>query len=378
MSSRITSLSVMLCVCLFASASHAEKAPDLTGRKGETVFFVLGMLDEYAGRSIVEDSDRVESFYCNEHVPAFVFRAYLARLAEEQGIETAIETRWNECLVSFHSKALASFINGFYSVESSSGYVDTDEGKKQFARARLPLSAVDDRDPVLQLAYLAGAYSRYGSSGQFGFANSGEKRNRVATLLKNTGSDVTDVTSKEGLPARNEVHFSPNAALRAVLDRMPDLRALDAADSLVGLASPEDLAIYREIIRVAQEGKFDGCPLPPEFDLRRFTMVPMARLSRIPGASDDQREALEDYDKVAGALLSLRELGSNSVKLVRGSTDPSPQVAFGRVGVSRDRTCAMTLFSYHAGSADPACLRVAAVFMERQGDTWSVSGFSSP
>ncbi|HEU4365123.1 MAG TPA: hypothetical protein VFT13_06615, partial [Candidatus Krumholzibacteria bacterium] len=86
-------------------------AIDWSGEKTETLFFILGMLDEYLGRQWTEDVDCVERFYCSEHVEAFVFLAYLNRLASEQGLDPVIDTELNDCLVYFHSKPLADLIN---------------------------------------------------------------------------------------------------------------------------------------------------------------------------------------------------------------------------------------------------------------------------
>ena len=63
---------------------------DLTGDKADTVFFVLGLLNEYNSRGIVEDGDRIEHFYCNESNIAGLFRRYIGKLAEDQGLDPAV------------------------------------------------------------------------------------------------------------------------------------------------------------------------------------------------------------------------------------------------------------------------------------------------
>ena len=45
-------LLILLLICPPLDSSAAE--PDMAGQKGETVFFLLGMLDEYNGRYFTE------------------------------------------------------------------------------------------------------------------------------------------------------------------------------------------------------------------------------------------------------------------------------------------------------------------------------------
>ena len=79
------------------------------------MFFVLGMLDEYQGRNLIEDDDRVEGFYCNEAETARLFRRYIALLAEEQSINPAVrEETIQKCLVVYYSKPIASRLNSCY------------------------------------------------------------------------------------------------------------------------------------------------------------------------------------------------------------------------------------------------------------------------
>lgn len=81
---------------------------DFTGDKSDTVFFLLGLLDEYGGRRIVEDDDRIERFFCNEANTARVFRRYISRLAREQRLDPAVrEETVQQCLTSYYSQPIA-------------------------------------------------------------------------------------------------------------------------------------------------------------------------------------------------------------------------------------------------------------------------------
>src|SRR5712672_378118 len=130
-------LCAWLLICLPLTVRSAE--PNLTGRKGETIFFLLGMLDDYLGRNFVEDDNQVERFYCNEHVQAFVFRAYLSRVAEEQNLSPTIGAEWKQdCLVAFRSDDMSALINSFYIYKLSDDVrALTPDGPKRTAFASL-------------------------------------------------------------------------------------------------------------------------------------------------------------------------------------------------------------------------------------------------
>jgi hypothetical protein len=181
-----------------ACSAALEPRADLTGSKGETVFFLLGMLDEYSGRRFIEDSDMVESFYCGEHVVAFVFRAYLSRLAQEQGLDRTIQVRWRQdCLVCFLSPEVSAFLNQFYSYSFDSGgkvRVLTEDGPKRVASASLATSQIKRTENALKTAYLAGAHFRYGQGDHFEFADSCDKMTLVADVLRDVGCDSVRVT----------------------------------------------------------------------------------------------------------------------------------------------------------------------------------------
>jgi hypothetical protein len=78
---RVGLFALTILASLAVTTIAAERKAKLEEVGGETIYFVLGMLDDYSGRSVVEDIPIVERFYCNENVQAFVFRAYLEQLA---------------------------------------------------------------------------------------------------------------------------------------------------------------------------------------------------------------------------------------------------------------------------------------------------------
>ncbi len=358
-------------------SSSAEHRSDLSGSKGETVFFVLGMLDEYGGRDLRNETDIVERFYCNEHVNAFVFRAYLDRLAREQGLSSEVETRWyQDCLVSFHSKEMRDFVNQFYIYEPGAEPADA---YTRGESASLSWVQLGGRDRALQLAYLAGAYFRYGRNGGFRFANASAKRNLVAKLVEQIGCTDTRTSSREGLPYQNEVLFTPTSEVRTAFEQMPASWSLLQADSVVGIATLDELAIYRELIREARAGHFEGCALPDSVPVGRFTTIPMAKLPAIPGVSREQREALDDYRRAAVTLRSVSGLASDSMHLSRDNGG-GPMIVFGRVGFSKGGGTAAVLLSFATGTdADPSrCFVVAVAFLSSHNGRWETTGYSTP
>lgn len=219
-------------------SSNGTCSFDLTESKADTVFFVLGMLNEYLGRNIVEDEDRVEEFFCNEAETARLFRRDIVRLAAEQGLDPTIRDETIQvCLVMYHSKAIASRLNSCYRYQASSGEVvqGSDGTYRRVAKPSLEMqlfmrsghgSTTEHGWPEevfyrrRALAYLAGAWSRYGREGDFVFANAKDKANLVAQLLMALGCHGVRVESTFGLiPQTNTVHFIATDEVREWLQK---------------------------------------------------------------------------------------------------------------------------------------------------------------
>jgi hypothetical protein len=206
----------LLIIFTSLSCSGAEETikPDLKGEKAITVYFLLGFLDEYLGRNIVEGSDRVERFYCNEHDKAELFLKYLRKLTNEQDIKRQIRKETlQKCLISYHSRDVSRFINSFYWFElSDRRRALGDDGEyKRTARAYTSVQVFGQSCRRCKLAYLAGAYSRYGVGNSFRFANSYRKAALVSDLLVEFGCTKVHIESTQGLaPQINQVFFEPS------------------------------------------------------------------------------------------------------------------------------------------------------------------------
>ena len=80
------------------------------------------MLDEYLGRQVVEDEDRVEGFCCSEAKTARLFRRTLDGLAKEQALDATIrEETIQDCLPVSRSKVIADRLNSCYRYQASNG-----------------------------------------------------------------------------------------------------------------------------------------------------------------------------------------------------------------------------------------------------------------
>ena len=221
-----------------SDTSSGVCAFDLSDDKEQTVFFLLGFLDEYLGRYVVEGDDRVERFYATEAAKAEVFRQYLARLANQQKLDaTILEGREGSGIV-FHSKPLADGLNSCYQLPFTSGRMapGADGTYRRTATATLDLSLFMKTGKVTRhdqpglsdevfrrsraLAYVAGAWMRYGRVPDFAFANSRHKAELIAQLLVNLGCVKVSVEEIFGfVPHATYVHFRPTDEVKEWLSR---------------------------------------------------------------------------------------------------------------------------------------------------------------
>ena len=187
----------------------------------QTLYFVLGCLDEYMGRAIIENGHQVERFYASEKNAANTFKTYLVKLAREHQLDSTIETEVEEDAggIVFRSRALTALIDACYTLDFSiSGYVTVGSEPRR-ADACISREIFGPEDKVKKLSFLSGAYIRYGSGSLFRFANARHKAELVRDLLKEFGcSHVELVHANPGYtPAVFEVRFRPSDELNAWL-----------------------------------------------------------------------------------------------------------------------------------------------------------------
>jgi hypothetical protein len=209
---------------------------DLVGDRADNVFFLLG-LRNFQG--LVEGSDVVERFYCNEQTVAKLFRGRLEALAVEQGITADVRQQVvQECLTSYHSRILADRLNSCYRYQLTipstaptsvptlrSSAASLNQGL--FYRSGVDRGAPEGglSDTVFArrraLAYLAGAWARFGHAPDFVFsAYYSDKAEFVAGLLNNLGCRNVRVEHTMGLiPGGTFVHFEPTSEVREWLGK---------------------------------------------------------------------------------------------------------------------------------------------------------------
>jgi hypothetical protein len=199
---------------------------DLSNGRGVTVFFVLGFLDEYLGRHIVEGDDLVEVLNCSEAAKVSVFRRQLERLANEQGLTTAIRQETvQECLTMLRSAVLADNLNALYRKREAPPVDQSWTTDASGRRRRLETVWVDEQvflgvERDLKFAYVTGAYARHGAGDSLRFANSQHKVSLLVDLLKELGCSSIRTESTQGfIPQTNTIYFQPSAELRKWLDR---------------------------------------------------------------------------------------------------------------------------------------------------------------
>jgi len=85
---------------------------------------------------------------------------------------------------------------------------------------RATLDMFDGMGRDAMLAYLSGAYQRYGRGNTIGFANAEHKADLIARLLTEVGAtDVRRLTARDSIPNGNWVQFHASSDLMAVLTR---------------------------------------------------------------------------------------------------------------------------------------------------------------
>lgn len=189
---------------------------DLSADKAVTVFRVLGFLEEYNGRAIMEDGEGVERLFCDERHLADEFRAALERLSAEQGLAAPTQSTEQECLTFFASATLTPRLDSCYRFELTDGITAVaphGRGRRRVTTGRFNFDLLYGNGGVDRLrarAYLQGAWRRWGRAGAFTFANSSHKAEGIAFLLGQLGCTEVVIHHSVGtIPQGYRVTFTP-------------------------------------------------------------------------------------------------------------------------------------------------------------------------
>ncbi|HXE96179.1 MAG TPA: hypothetical protein VN642_07230 [Dongiaceae bacterium] len=210
---------------------NSENEDVLPGVK--TIFFILGCLDEYMGRAIIEkDADGVSSFYSSEVQASQVFEKYLRLLVAEESIHTEIRKEISEGgHISFHSPELYQRINSMYRYSFDNSHTMIKPHKNpngpyvRMVEAFISMDVFQGQDKTAKLPYLAGAYARYGhhfDDNNFALrtANAGHKISLIAELLKEL--DCKDVTHEKSdpklIPMTHTLKFTASTEIKKLFE----------------------------------------------------------------------------------------------------------------------------------------------------------------
>ncbi len=232
-------LATLVPLLLFATSASAQENRNskqenaLPGVKA--IYFILGCLDEYMGRAIIEkDADGVASFYSSEVQASQVFEKYLRLLVAEESIHTEIRKEISDGgHISFHSPELYQRINSMYphSFENSHTMIKPHKNPNgpyvRMVEAFISMDVFKGQDKAAKLSYLAGAYARYGFWGYdnrfaFRMTNAAHKIDLIAELLKEFGcSDVSHETSDpKAIPMSHTLKFAASPDVKEIFDRV--------------------------------------------------------------------------------------------------------------------------------------------------------------
>lgn len=183
-----------------------------------TVFVILGYLDEYWGRQLIDVGDKIEHFYPEEVAAANSFERLLNVLRDERRLTTNIERRIDsQGHITFYSQEITALVDSYYELYYDGQTYGLANGKPQrfaflsyqvfktLSSVRLESGDYDER-----FSYLLGAYQRYGTDTTMRFANATPKAELVARLLREVSCEyVAWKFWQKGAPFINEIEFEP-------------------------------------------------------------------------------------------------------------------------------------------------------------------------
>ncbi|BCO11607.1 hypothetical protein GEOBRER4_n3736 [Citrifermentans bremense] len=222
---------LLFATSVWGQENNLLQEPTLPGVK--PIFFILGCLDEYRGRGIIEKgADGVESFYSSEVQASKVFEKYLRLLVAEESIHTEIRKEISDGgHISFHSSELCQHINSMYQYSFDNSHTMVKPHKYpngpyvRMVEAFISIDVFKGQDKTAKLSYLAGAYARYGhhfDDNNFAFrtANAGHKISLIAELLKEL--DCKDVTHEKSdpnlMPMTHTLKFTASTEIKKLFE----------------------------------------------------------------------------------------------------------------------------------------------------------------
>ena len=192
---------------------------------------LFGFLNEYLGRRVIEDGDRVEGFYPNESAAAEKFGKYLETYSKELGltqpIEKVVETTGH---LHFVSKRLTAMLDAMYGDTVLDRQITLLEPRRTQRCGRAAVSRqcfsggnsfrLTKNEASERFSYLLGAYIRYGEGNSLVLANATHKAELLRDLLVSIYCPrVSWEIDQRGAPVKNTITFEPTDELREFLSK---------------------------------------------------------------------------------------------------------------------------------------------------------------
>jgi len=194
-------------VLLVASVSAEDRTPVWPPEKGPTFreitssaetlrFFLLGMIDEYGGKTNTPDSGR---WWEKDEIPRLLFQRYTTRLvalaklsSEKEAMARVLALYEKKSLNLAHQEVVFVSRDIFRHYPVEMGY-----------------------------AFIAGAYARYWCCDHFDFANATHKANALGDELVNLGCSNVELRSRLDItPIDNRLYVTPTVPLKKVFDEV--------------------------------------------------------------------------------------------------------------------------------------------------------------
>lgn len=206
-------------VALGALAACAPRCRIDPARGSGTLFaWVLGRLDEYDGRLVLEDDDFLTAIGASEEADDLV--GALHALAREQGLRDDVRVEPREGGGrAVYAHCLGRALNAFSTVRFTRGIKSrgADGAYHRTARVVATPALVAGWTLDARLAYVAGARAARHDGDVILLANAHEKAQLLADSLVLLGATGVHVDSAFGIPRVDRVRFEGPAVLREAL-----------------------------------------------------------------------------------------------------------------------------------------------------------------
>jgi len=192
----------------------------------DSAFVILGFLDEYRGRDIVQNGDIIEQFHFSQMEVVDAFEEHLHRLVSEHNLTTTVQRMMDaNGFIYIISREITDLINTFYgsdfTYEHSILYPDTGT-RRRYTIRQISYSIFSPIDTMhlnpeydARFSYLLGVYQRYGRDRTITFGNATHKAEIVTRLLQELQCPyVAWKMRQDCVPFLHEIEFEPTAELK--------------------------------------------------------------------------------------------------------------------------------------------------------------------